>query len=63
MVADRIIDELEAADILRALRFSLSMEGLKSLSTTDLYRMENILSHWRDLASHELSERRKERSE
>jgi len=63
MVNDRIIDEMDSADILRALQFSLSMEGLKRLSTSDLYKMENILSHWRDLSARELMERRKDAAE
>jgi len=51
------VDELSASDILEALRFSLSMQGLRSLSDTDLYRMRDILYHWHSLACREVLDR------
>jgi len=44
------IDEMNAADVLHALEFSLSYEGLKSLSDEELRRMESMLYHWHQLA-------------
>lgn len=51
------VDEMSASDILEALRYSLSMEGLKSLSDTDVQRMRDILYHWHKLACGEVLER------
>lgn len=51
------VDEMSASDILEALRFSLSMEGLRSFSDADLYRMRDILYHWHGLACREVLDR------
>jgi len=49
------IDEMSAQEILEALRFSLSMEGLRSLTTIELVAMQNICHHWGSLAGAEIT--------
>lgn len=56
-MAKEKLDELCASDILEALRFSLSMEGLRSLSDVDLFRMRDILYYWHSLACREVLDR------